>query len=159
MKKFVLMVVAVAVSFVWAGLVGYADPPNPAEAPNVSTATAEELEFLATGPRLYPMDKAVELSRQTGKPVVCWMGRHLFADERARALSKSLGDTTIQAAMDDDGETGKKDPRTGARIPEHRVKFSDSNYGAGAKTAYIPLDKFDRPDTAERILAFTRSRR
>jgi hypothetical protein len=129
--------------------------PAPAAIQESRTSQAE-LDFLATGPRLYPMDKAIQLSRQTGKPVVCWMGKHLFANEQARHLSKELGETTIQAAMDDDGETGKVDPRTGKRIPELRVKFSSSNYAPEAKTAYIPLEKFDRAGTAEKILAFAR---
>jgi hypothetical protein len=138
-----------------------APAPTLAPLPASHGATQEELDFLANGPRLYPMDKALELSKQTGKPVVCWMGRHLFADASARRLSRELGETTIQAAMDDDGETGKVDPRTGNRIPEHRVKFSSSNYQPTAlsgplKTAYIPLEKMDRPGAAERILAFAR---
>src|SRR4051812_22464561 len=94
-------------------------------------ATPEELAFLKDGPRLYPMAQALELSKETGKPVVCWMGRHLFADPRARKLSSELGETTIQAAMDADGTEYDK--------LGFRVKFSSGNYAPEAKTYTIRL--------------------
>lgn len=124
---------------------------TPAAAQYELVSTPEELNFLANGPRLYPMDKALELSRATGKPVICWMGRHLFSDERARDLSNSLKDTTIQAAMDTDG--------TPYDAVGPRLKFSTGNYGDDAKTYYVPLAKFDRPGTTERVLAKARGGR
>lgn len=110
-------------------------------------ATKEEAAFLKTGPTLYTMDKALEVSKATGKPVVCWMGKHLFADERARRLSAELGETTIQAAMDADGT---EYDRAG-----FRVKFSDGNYRESAKTYFIRLANF-KAGTAEKILAVSR---
>ena len=132
-------------------------PPAPAVkfspvAPQTElTSTPEELNFLANGPRLYPMDKALELSKATGKPVVCWMGKHLFSDERARKLSTELKETTIQAAMDkDDTPYDQVGPR---------VKFTDGNYTDDAKTYYIRLANFDRPGQGERMLAVARGGR
>ncbi len=110
--------------------------------------TVAEAAFLKNGPTLYTMDEALKVSEQTGKPVVCWMGKHLFANPEARRLSSELGETTIQAAMDTDGT---EYDRVG-----FRVKFSDGNYKDTAKTFYIPLNKFDRAGTAERILATAR---
>lgn len=172
MKRFTLAALALALGAVvlFSPAVGACDEPSPQQAPKISKlppsalksaapATQAELDFLANGPKLFTMDKALALSRETGKPVICWMGPNLFADERARALSTELGDTTIQAVMDDDGETGKLDPATGKRIPAHRVKFSSGNYEPTAKVAYIPLDKFDRKGTAEAILKFARGGR
>jgi hypothetical protein len=113
-----------------------------------ATATAEELAFLKNGPRLYTMDKALEISKATGKPVVCWMGQHLFADERARKLSESLGETTIQAAMDKDG--------TEYDAVGFRVKFSSNNYQGDQKTYFIRLANFDKPGVKESILSHSR---
>jgi hypothetical protein len=110
-----------------------------------------ELAFLRDGPKLYTMDKALELSKETGKPVVCWMGRHLFADERARKLSAELGETTIQAAMDADGT---EYDRVGLR-----VKFSSNQYAGDQQTYFIRLANFDKPGTAEKILAVSRGGR
>lgn len=112
------------------------------------TSSPEELNFLANGPRLYPMDKAVELSKATGKPVVCWMGKHLFSDPRARDLSNRLKDTTIQAAMDGDGTAYD---RVGPRL-----KFSSTNYADDAKTYYVKLANFDKDGQAERVLHLAR---
>jgi len=120
-------------------------------APTASTSQAE-LDFLANGPKLFPMDKAIELSRATGKPVVCWMGQHIFANEKARAASTALGETTIQAAMDSDGETIGGN---GEALPTLRVKFSSGNYAANSKIAYIPVSKLNE-DSPAKILAFAR---
>lgn len=106
-----------------------------------------EREFLKDGPTLYTMDKALEMSKVTGKPVVCWMGQHLFANAEARRLSSSLAATTIQAAMDSDGT---EYDRVG-----FRVKFSTNNYKDGT-TFYVPLSRFDEPGMAEKILAKAR---
>lgn len=106
-----------------------------------------EQDFLKNGPKLYTMEKALELSKATGKPVVCWMGEHLFANESARRLSTELGETTIQATMDSDGT---EYDRVG-----FRVKFSDNGYKDG-KTYFIRLANFDKPRTAETILAVSR---
>ena len=117
-------------------------------------ATAQdkaELEFLRNGPRLYPMDKALELSKETGKPVVCWMGKGLFKNEAARKLSSELGETTIQAAMDTDGT---EYDRVG-----FRVKFSTNNYADTAKVYFVPLARFNEPGMAEKILAKARGDR
>jgi|SRR5262245_1427418 len=123
--------------------------PRPAAARQIELrSNVEEMKFLAEGPRLYSMERAQELSRATGKPVVCWMGKHLFADERARRLSQELADTTIQAAMDRDG--------TPYDAVGPRVKFSSSNYADDAKTYFIRLDNFDKPGQAERILRASR---
>lgn len=106
-----------------------------------------EAEFLANGPKLYTMDAALAKSAETGKPVVCWMGKGLFKNEAARRLSTELGETTIQAAMDTDG--------TEYDAIGFRVKFSTNNYKDG-KTIYVPLRRFDEPGMAEKILAKVR---
>lgn len=112
--------------------------------------TAEETQFLATGPRLYPMDKALQLSKATGKPVICWMGKHLFSDPRARELSGNsiLTENTIQAVMDGDG--------TPYDAIGPRLKFTNGNYGPDSKTFYVKLADFDKAGKAEAILAATR---
>jgi hypothetical protein len=107
-----------------------------------------EADFLKTGPKLYTMDQALKVSQETGKPVVCWMGKHLFANESARKLSRELGETTIQAAMDTDG--------TEYDSVGFRVKFSDGNYKDTAKTYFIRLSNMDKPGQAEKILAVSR---
>ena len=109
--------------------------------------TPAEAAFLKNGPKLYTMADALKQSEKTGLPVVCWMGKHLFANPEARRLSSELGETTIQAAMDTDGT---EFDRVG-----FRVKFSDNNYADG-KTFYIPLARFGDAGTAERILAKVR---
>ncbi len=121
---------------------------SPRQQLDIDTITPEEKDFLVNGPRLYPMDKALELSKTTGKPVVCWMGKHLFANASARKLSKELADTTIQAAMD-------KDNTEMDRIG-FRVKFSSNNYDDNAVTYVTPLKSFDTPGRAERILSLAR---
>jgi hypothetical protein len=109
--------------------------------------TPAEKDFLANGPRLFTMEEALKESARTGRPTICWMGKHLFANESARKLSRELGETTIQAAMDTDG--------TEYDSVGFRVKFSDNNYQEG-KTYYIRLANMDRAGTAEKILATTR---
>ena len=121
----------------------------------VSAADSPEAQFLKDGPKLYTMDEALKESAKTGKPVLCWMGPHLFAEADARQLSKSLGTTTLQAAMDSDGEEGKIDPKTGKPIPVFRVKFSTNNYKDG-ETIYVPLSRMSEPGMAEKILAKVR---
>lgn len=110
--------------------------------------TKEEADFLANGPRLYSMEKALELSKATGKPVVCWMGKHLFANESARKLSQELAETTIQAAMDKDNTPYDK--------IGFRVKYSSNNYADNQQVYFTPLAKFDDPGRAEKILALAR---
>jgi hypothetical protein len=111
--------------------------------------TREEAEFLATGPRLFPMNKALALTQETGKPTVCWMGKNLFADPDARELSASLGDTTIQAAMEGDGT---KFDSVGPR-----VKFSSNGlYNGDSKVYTIALKDFKKKGTAEEILRISR---
>lgn len=124
-------------------------------------STAEELSFLANGPRLYTMQKALELQKATGKPIVCWMGPHLFSADEARELSGNsvLTRGTIQAAMDSDGEEGKIDPRTGKRIPTYRLKVSTGNYANDTETVYVPLSRFAEPGIAEKVLAKARGGR
>jgi hypothetical protein len=117
-------------------------------------ALRAEQEFKRNGPQLFTMDDALVLQAKTGKPVVCWMGKHLFASAKARAESLKLADTTIQAVMDGDGTEGTLGS-DGKVIPVHRVKFSDGGYRENARTAYIPLNKFDE-NTATKILQFTR---
>lgn len=124
----------------------------PAESAPATRSTQEELEFLATGPRLFTMDDALKVSAKTGKPVVCWMGKHIFADKRAREASLALGDTTIQATMDTDGETHNA---KGEPLPPLRVKFSSGNYEPTAKVAYIPVSKLTK-DSPAKILKFVR---
>lgn len=119
-----------------------------------SELTAEETDFLVNGPRLYPMDKALALSRETGKPVVCWMGKHIFADAKARKASLALGDTTIQAAMDDDGIPIDRDGKDLTKMGP-RVKFSTSNYSKDAQTAYIQVKNLNDESPAK-ILRFVR---
>lgn len=121
-------------------------------APSATRSTQEELDFLANGPKLFPMDKALQVAKLTGKGVVCWMGPHIFADARARAASLALGDTTIQATMDTDGETVAAN---GKPLPVHRVKFSSNNYEGNKQTAFIPVSKLDNEAPAK-ILAFVR---
>lgn len=118
----------------------------------VSELTEGEADFLANGPRLYSMDKALALSKETGKPVVCWIGKHIFADEKARTVSAELGKTTIQAVMDDDGISIDRD---GKRIPANRVKFSSNNYTGNSQTAYIPVSKLGAK-SGSKILQFIR---
>lgn len=111
--------------------------------------TREEADFLATGPRLFPMNKALALTKETGKPTVCWMGKNLFADPDARELSASLGDTTIQAAMESDGT------KYDAIGP--RVKFSSNGlYTSDSKVYTIALKDFKKKGTAEEILRISR---
>jgi hypothetical protein len=138
MKKFALLIVAAFALVAFSGVATAQDKASP-----------EEAAFLKDGPKLYTMDAALVESAKTGKPVVCWMGKHLFADERARALSKSLGDTTIQAAMDSDGS---KDDQ----VAPLRVKFSNNGYKDAAKTFYIPVGQFADPWVAETILSYSR---
>lgn len=127
--------------------------PAPAVTPAPARLSSqEELDFLANGPKLFPMDVALKVSAKTGKPVVCWMGPHIFASAKARAASEALGDTTIQAVMDTDGETVGID---GKAIPVHRVKFSSGNYAPTAKVGYIPVAKLTEESPAK-ILAFAR---
>lgn len=117
--------------------------------------TPAEQEFLKNGPKLYTMADALKKSEETGLPVACWMGRHLFADPGARAFSKRMAATTIQAAMDSDGEEGKIDPRTGKAIPTLRLKFSDNGYKS-QDALYIPLARFNEPGITEKVLATMR---
>lgn len=105
----------------------------------------EEVEFLVSSdsPKLFPMDKALEVAKITGKPVLCWMGKHAFADPNIRQLSKALGSTTIQAAMDGDGtQYDEFNPR---------VKFDSSQYVNGGRTYTISSGqfKFEGPDVAK----------
>lgn len=138
MKAFLLLIVAAFALVAFGGVAVAADK-----------VSAEEAAFLKDGPKLYTMDQALEVSKATGKPVVCWMGKHLFADERARELSRSLGDTTIQAAMDGDGT---KDDQ----VAPFRVKFSNNGYKDAAKTFYVPVGQFAWPGAAETILRVSR---
>lgn len=109
-----------------------------------------ELDFIESGPRLYPMDKAIALGKASGKPVVCWMGKHIFANAEARRVSKELGETTIQAAMDTDGvRYGSKGEDLASIGP--RIKFSADNYAGQSKTYYVPVSKFT-PDTGGKVL-------
>lgn len=124
---------------------------TPAAAPAADRSTQEEVDFLANGPKLYDMPTALKVSKLTGKPVVCWVGSHIFSEPKARTASAALGDTTIQAVMKSDGETIDKN---GKPIPALRVKFTDNNY-AGGKTAYVPVAKLNE-DSPAKILAFVR---
>jgi hypothetical protein len=149
-----------AIAFILVGSVGLAQcqtvpagPPRAKAAPSLSVEkvqtelTEAEAKFLADGPRLYPMDKALALSAETGKPVVCWMGKHIFADDKARAASLALADTTIQAAMDSDGTAYD---RVGPR-----VKFSNTNYKDDATTYFVPVAKLSET-FPKKILAVAR---
>lgn len=115
-------------------------------------ALRAEQDFKENGPRLFSMDDALVLSKKTGKPVVCWMGPHIFANAKARAVSRELGETTIQAVMDTDGETHDS---SGKPLPLHRVKFSNGSYGKDARVAFIPASKLTT-ESGKKILAFTR---
>lgn len=152
MRKFLSVCAALAV----AGLVygecqagPKAPPASPAKsvlgsaAKATTSSTQEELDFLENGPRLFPMDKALEVSAKTGKPVICWMGPHIFADAKARELSRRLGETTIQAVMDSDGtEYDRFNPR---------IKFSTDNYGTEGKTFFVQVKNFNA-DTEAKVL-------
>ena len=128
----------------------------PADIDAIREALRAEKEFKRTGPQLFTMDEANELSKKTGKPVLCWMGPHVFANAKARERSLALADTTIQAVMDSDGET--RDAK-GNPLPTHRVKFTDNGfYSKDSKVAFIPVAKLDA-GSDKKILAFTRGGR
>ena len=107
-----------------------------------SNLTSEEIraeyEFLADpdSPKLYPMDKALEVAKLSNKPVLCWMGEHVFANENARKLSQELKATTIQASMANDSDNPKYDKFN------PRVKFNTSQYVNGGKTYFIRAADF-----------------
>lgn len=125
----------------------------PADVDALREALRAEREFKRTGPELFTMEEANALSKKTGKPVLCWMGPHVFANAKARERSLALADTTIQAVMDTDGET--RDAK-GNPLPMHRVKFTDNGfYSKDSKVAFIPVAKLDK-DSDKKILAFTR---
>ncbi len=94
--------------------------------------------------KLYNMTDALKVSEETGKPVICWMGKGLFDNETARKLSVALKDTTIQAAMDDDNS--KFDTIKGPRL-----KFSVGTYD-GADTYCVPLSRLHEPGIDTKIL-------
>ena len=126
---------------------------SPADIDAIREALKEETKFKRIGPELFTMEEANELSKKTGKPVLCWMGPHVFANAKARERSLALADTTIQAVMDSDGET--RDAK-GNPLPLHRVKFTDNGfYSKDSKVAFIPVAKLDK-DSDKKILAFTR---
>lgn len=172
MKRFLVLLFAVASLLVsYANVASCSPPPtgrqtdlsdivealaadgntNPSAA-DIREAIAAEKDFLRTGPRLFSMADAQRESARTGKPVLCWMGSHIFASAKARERSEESADTTIQAAMDTDGET--RDAK-GNPLPRLRVKFSDRNYTPDAKVAFIPASKLDN-GSVKKILAFTR---
>ncbi len=108
---------------------------------NAADPLKSKADFEKFGPKLYKMDEALKVSKQTGKPVVCWMGKDLFANPEARKLSLELGETTIQAAMDTDGTEFDK--------LGFRVKFSSNNYTDNAKIYNIRMSNFAKKGTAE----------
>lgn len=91
-------------------------------------------------PKLYTMAEATEVHKRTGKPILCWMGAHVFADLNARKLSQELKDTTIQASMASDPDDKRYDQFN------PRVKFDSSQYANGGKTYFIRAASFKFAD-------------
>ena len=104
-----------------------------------------EHEFLSSPdtPKLYPMDKALEVAKLQNKPVLCWMGKNAFADPNVRKLSMQLKATTVQASMEKDPDNPKYDQFN------PRVKFDTNQYLNGGKTYFIRAEnfKFESPST------------
>jgi hypothetical protein len=108
-------------------------------------ALQAEKDFIADpdSPKLYTMEDALELNKKTGKPVLCWMGEHAFADFNVRKLSMELKDTTIQASMKSDG--------TAYDQFNPRVKFDTQQYVEGGKTYYLRAENFKFSDGANPV--------
>ena len=106
---------------------------------------------MENGPKLFSMDDALALSKKNGLPVVCWVSTNsdrVFADPKAREVSRLLATTTLQAVMTDT----TNDSLT-ARGP--RVQFSDSDYAPTATAAFILTSKLNT-ESKGKILTFVR---
>jgi hypothetical protein len=117
----------------------------PQAAPIPQEELINELDFMKDGPRLYSMDAGKAEAARSGKPLICWMGPHIFANKEARRVSLELKDTTIQATMTADPDQPEYD------VFNPRVKFTTDNYTKGAKVYFMQVKNFGK-DAGDKIL-------